>query len=64
LRNHGEFRNLPNYMHKDMRKKGEVSYDFKVRSSIKKYIDDNPVVKKDNNKKEDEEKKEEKKEEK
>ena len=29
---------MPNYMHKDMRKKGVVSFDLKVRSNIEKYF--------------------------
>jgi len=40
LRNHKEFRQLPNYMHKDMRKKGEVTLSYSVKSSVKKYIDE------------------------
>lgn len=28
-------------MHKDMRKKGEVSFDFSLKSTIKQYIEDN-----------------------
>lgn len=31
---------MPHYMHKDMRKKGYVTFGLKVRSNIEKYLAD------------------------
>lgn len=41
LRNYKELRVQPNYMFKDMRKKGGVDFDLKIRSNIRQFCIDN-----------------------
>jgi hypothetical protein len=36
---------MPHYMHKDMRKKGYVTFGLKVRSNIQKYLSDEGLQK-------------------
>jgi hypothetical protein len=49
LRNYKELRNMPNYMHKDMRKKGTIDFTLKIRSSVKNYLMDTKKISHDLN---------------
>lgn len=39
LRNWKELHNLPNYMPKDMRKKGWIDFELIIKSNLKQYLD-------------------------
>ncbi|KAL4508452.1 hypothetical protein ABPG72_003756 [Tetrahymena utriculariae] len=47
LRNFKQMHKLPNYMVKDMRKKGWIDIEISVKSSVKQYLMDLDIIKKD-----------------